>query len=154
MARHDEAGYLIPVPRLDSLRIDRIRNPHVKLRYGHVCATVAVLLLIGMSAAYAQINPFRSSRQASGLSKEDVAMVTEATGRLNHKDPVHVGDAEDWSNPASGNSGKVTVTRLFKYAGMACHGVRYDLSYKAPRSARSYDANWCRTKAGEWKLKS
>ena len=124
------------------------------LRYRYVCATAVALLLIGGSAADAQINPFRSSRQANGLSKEDVAMVTDATGRLNQKDPIHVGDSEDWSNPASGNSGKVTVTRLFTSLGMACHAVRYDLSYKAPRSPRSYNANWCRTKTGEWKLKS
>jgi surface antigen len=114
----------------------------------------ALLLLTGLSAADAQINPFRSTRQANGLSREDVAMVSDATGRLNHKDPIHVGDSEDWSNPASGNSGKVTVTRLFKSAGMACHGVRYDLSYKPPREARSYNADWCRTKTGEWKVKS
>jgi len=125
----------------------------VKLRYAHACALAAALLL-GASAADAQINPFRSSRHASGLSKEDVAKVSEASGRLNHKEPIHVGDSEAWSNPTSGNSGKVTVTRLFKYSGMACHGVRYDLSYKSPQQARSYDADWCRTKTGEWKVKS
>jgi hypothetical protein len=114
----------------------------------------ALLLLTGLSAADAQINPFRSTRQANGLSREDVAMVSEATGRLNRRDPIHVGDAEDWNNPASGNSGKVTVTRLFKYSGMACHAVRYDLSYKASRPARSYNADWCHTKSGDWKLRS
>jgi surface antigen len=126
----------------------------VTLRYGYVYATAAALLLIGVSAADAQINPFRSSRQATGLTNDDVAKVTEATGRLNQKDPIHVGDVETWSNPASGNSGKVTVTRLFKHSGMACHGVRYDMSYKASRPPRSYTADWCHTKSGEWKLKS
>ena len=144
---------MILVMQADTLRIDRIRNSHVKLRYRHVCATAAALLLVGASAAEAQINPFRSSQQANGLTREDVAMVSEATGRLNRKDPIHVGDFEDWSNPASGNSGKVTVTRLFKSAGMACHAVRYDLSFRPPRAARSYDANWCQTTAGAWRLK-
>jgi surface antigen len=126
----------------------------MKVRYGYSCAMVAALLLIGVPAADAQINPFRSSRHATGLTSEDVAKLSEATGRLNHKEPIHVGDSEVWSNPASGNSGKVTVTRLFQSAGMACHAVRYDLSYNAPRDARTYNADWCRTKAGEWKVKS
>jgi len=30
--------------------------------------------------------------------------------------------------------------RPFKSAGMACHGVRYDLSYK-PQEAQSYNAD-------------
>jgi surface antigen len=145
---------LIRPAQFGSVPINRIRNPHVTRRHGHVCVTAAAVLLIGVSAADAQINPFRSSSRATGLTNDDVAKVTEATGRLNQKEPIHVGDSEAWENPASGNSGKVTVTRLFQYSGMACHGVRYDLSYGAHRPPRSYTGNWCRTKAGEWKLKS
>jgi len=114
----------------------------------------AAALLIGMSASFAQINPFRSSRESGGLSKADVDMLSAATGRVNNMDPIHVGDAEDWSNPDSGNSGKVTVTRLFRSGGLACHGLRYDFSFKAQRPPRTYAVDWCKTKAGEWKIKS
>jgi surface antigen len=73
---------------------------------------------------------------------------------VNKKEPVKVGDTEDWSNPSSGNSGKVTVTRLFHSSGMECHSLRYDFTYKASKTPRTYNADWCKTKTGEWKIKS
>jgi len=124
------------------------------LRYGRICMAAAVLLLVGLASSFAQINPFRTSGQANGLNKADIGLLSEAAGHVNAKDPIHTGDSEDWSNPESGNSGKVTVTRLFRSAGMACHGLLYDLAYKAKRPARTYTANWCKTKSGEWKIKS
>jgi surface antigen len=113
-----------------------------------------VLLLAGLSASSAQINPFRSNNQTNGLTKADVGMLSTTTGLVNKKEPVKVGDTEDWSNPASGNSGKVTVTRLFRSSGMECHSLRYDFSYKASNTPRTYNADWCKTKTGEWKIKS
>jgi surface antigen len=112
------------------------------------------LLLVAVSVSSAQINPFRSSSRATGLSNADVGMLSTTTGLVNRKEPVKVGDTEDWSNPASGNSGKVTVTRLFHYNGMECHGLRYDISIKASNTQRTYNTDWCRTKSGEWKIKS
>jgi hypothetical protein len=126
----------------------------VKLQFGRTGVLAVTLLLAGMSSSPAQINPFRSNSQSNGLTKADVGMLTTTTGLVNKKEPVKVGDTEDWSNPASGNSGKVTVTRLFHYNGMACHGLRYDFSYKASNTPRTYTVDWCKTKTGEWKIKS
>jgi hypothetical protein len=126
----------------------------VKLQFGRTGVMAAALLLAGLSASPAQINPFRSNSQPDSLTKADVGMLTTTTGLVNNKEPVKVGDTEDWSNPASGNSGKVTVTRLFRYNGMACHALRYDFSYKASSTPRTYNADWCKTKSGEWKIKS
>ena len=125
----------------------------MKMQFGRTGLIAAVLLLAGLSASSAQINPFRSS-QANGLTKADVGMLTTTTQLVNRKEPVAVGDTEDWSNPASGNSGKVTVTRLFRSSGLECHGLRYDLSFKATRAPRTYNVDWCKTKTGEWKIKS
>jgi surface antigen len=112
------------------------------------------LLLAGVSVSSAQINPFRSSSRATGLTNTDVGILTTTSGLVNRKEPVKVGDTEDWSNPASGNFGKVTVTRLFHYNGMECHGLRYDFTIKASNTARTYNTDWCKTKTGEWKIKS
>jgi hypothetical protein len=111
------------------------------------------LLLAGTSASFAQINPFKGNGHPGGLTKADVNMVFAAAGHLNSKDPIAPGDSEDWSNPASGNSGKVTVEKVFKSAGLSCHGLHYDLHYKTNRPDASYTADWCKTKSGEWKIK-
>ncbi len=121
---------------------------------GRIVVVSFGLLCLGFSASQAQINPFRSSRQATGLTKADVGMLGDAADHLNKTDPLHVGDVQDWFNPGSGNSGKVTVTRLFQSDGMACHGMRYDLSFKVKLLASHYVVNWCKTKAGDWKIKS
>lgn len=115
---------------------------------------LALILALGVSTSQAQINPFRSSRQAAGITNSDVKLIDQASNRLNATEPLQVGDSQDWSNIESGNSGKVTVTRLFQSGGMACHGVRYDMSYKAKRPTTHYILNWCKTRSGEWKIKS
>ena len=121
-------------------------------RYGGSCAA-ALLLLLGASASYAQISPFRGAHQGQGLDKADVNMLSDTATQLNDATPLRVGDTKDWSNPATGNSGIVKLMRIFKSRGMACHGLRYDLSFKQPRAARSYTFDWCKTNAG-WKIKS
>jgi hypothetical protein len=145
---------LILVTQLDRLRIDRIGNLDVTLRLGRICMTTAVLLLAGISTSHSQINPFRSNTQTDGLTNADVDMLFATAGQVNSKDPIHVGDTEAWSNPTSGNSGKVTVTRLFESDGLTCHTLRYDVAYRAQRPPRTYSTDWCKTKAGEWKIKS
>ncbi len=121
---------------------------------GRVWLAALVLASLGISTSQAQINPFRSSRQGTGLTKADVNMIEEAVDHLNSTEPLHVGKSQDWANPDSGNSGKVTVTRLFQSGGMVCHGMRYDLAYKVKHSTAHYTVNWCKTKSGEWKIKS
>ena len=126
----------------------------MKLQFGRTGGIAAALLLAGVSVSSAQINPFRSNSQSNGLTKADVGMLSTTTGLVNKKEPVKVGDTEDWSNPASGNSGRVTVTRLFHSNGMECHGLRYDFTFRASNAPRTYNVDWCRTKTGEWKIRS
>lgn len=121
-------------------------------RYARPCAA-ALLFLLGTSASHAQINPFRGARQGQGLDKADVNMLSDTAVQLNDASPLRVGDTKNWSNPDSGNSGVVKLVRIFKSRGMACHALRYDLSFKQRRAGQSYTFDWCRTGAG-WKIKS
>lgn len=122
-------------------------------RYARPSAAVALLFLLGTSVSQAQISPFRGPRQGEGLDKADIGMLSDTATALNDASPLRVGDTKDWSNPNSGNSGVVKLLRLFKARGMACHALRYDLSFKQPRAGRSYTFDWCKTNAG-WKIKS
>jgi surface antigen len=103
-------------------------------------------------ASNAQVNPFRSSRIGSGLSDQDRQMMSDAGARLYENDTVAAGAKDQWSNPASGNGGTVTVLQNFTQHGMACHKVKYDIRLRARTTPRSYTVNWCKTASGAWKM--
>ena len=72
-------------------------------------ASVALALLLGVSAlpAVAQVNPF--GKAGGDLSAEDWVAINEARdGTL--ADPAAVGASRAWTNPKSGNSGTIAIT--------------------------------------------
>ncbi len=103
-------------------------------------------------ASDAQVNPFRTSRIGSGLSDQDLQMMGDAGARLYQHDTVAAGAKDQWSNPASGNSGTLTVLQSFTRHGMACRKVRYNIHLRARSTPRSYTVNWCKTPSGAWKI--
>ncbi|GAN78560.1 hypothetical protein [Acidisphaera rubrifaciens] len=115
-------------------------------------ALAAAGALAAAPAARAQVNPFGFSRSFKGMSQDDSKMLFDAADALNATDPLHVGDTKTWGNMATGDGGTVTVMRIFRSGGMACHTLRYDLHLKSRRSGR-YTVDWCRTDSG-WKIKS
>jgi surface antigen len=123
----------------------------MRLRAG-IIATV--LLLSAAGGASAQINPFRNSKQGQGLTPEDTKALFDTTDALNRASPLHVGDSRDWSNPASGASGHVTVRRVYTSKGMTCHALRNTMRANASAKSTTYDTNWCRVPSGDWKIVS
>ena len=121
-----------------------------------LCAALAacVLLLLAAAAAQAQINPFRGNRQGPSLSPEDDRLLFESVGRLNAAEPARVGLSEGWSNPQTNSSGTSTMLRVFRSGGMSCHLVRHHVVAAGQPPGRDYRLTWCRTQAGEWKIKS
>ncbi len=113
-----------------------------------------LVLLLSAAPAFAQFSPFGSQRRASGLTKADSESLFAAAEQLNGKAGLAEGDAQDWSNPKSGNSGNVTATKLFTSGGLSCHALRYDITFKGNATPRTYKFNWCKTPAGDWKIKN
>ena len=62
------------------------------------------------------------------------------------------GETRAWSNATSGNSGKVTLTRVFDSNGTTCHALRYAISFSERPAPQDYNFNWCRTSGGQWKI--
>ena len=123
----------------------RLRLP----RYTSVLLAACVLL---SSAAQAQINPFRGSG-GQGLSPEDNQLLFESIARLNTAEPSQVGRSDGWSNPRTHSSGTSTVLRVFHSGGMACHLLRHSIVVAGRPPARDVRLTWCRTPAGDWKIK-
>jgi surface antigen len=103
-------------------------------------------------AALAQVIPFQGNF-GPGLSPRDNQMMFESVARLNAAEPSKVGQSDSWSNPQTKSSGSSTIMRIFRSGGMPCHLVRHQVVAVRP-PARNYQLTWCRTSAGEWKIKS
>ena len=132
----------------------RPRSPRRGLlsRRAALAAAVCCALLLP-AAAQAQVNPFRTSRQGPALSPEDNRLLFESVGRLNAAEPAQVGRSEAWSNSQTNSSGTSTVLRVFRSGSRACHLVRHHIVTAGRAPGRDYRLTWCRTPAGDWKIK-
>lgn len=117
---------------------------------------VAVVGLAAMgcvSSATAQINPFMNSN-AKGLDADDMSMLFAATKRINDVSPANPGQIETWANPESNASGSVTMIRQLTRSGMTCNSVRYSIKVIDRKKPGQYNAVWCHTLEGPWKISS
>jgi len=117
----------------------------------YLSALLAACVLLS-AAAQAQINPFRGSG-GRGLSPEDNQLLFESVARLNAAEPSQVGRSDGWSNPRTHSSGTSTVLRVFHSGGMVCHLLQHRIVVAGEPPAHDYRLTWCRTPAGEWKIK-
>jgi surface antigen len=125
----------------------------MRLRSSHCVSGALVACLLLSSAAQAQINPFRGSG-SRGLSPEDNQLLFESVAQLNAAEPGQVGRSEAWNNPQTKSSGTSTILRVFHSGGMACHLVKHRVLVGGRTPARDFRLTWCRTPAGEWKIKA
>jgi surface antigen len=138
-----------------------VTNPPVRIKARLLgCSTrLSAILVVGgllfalPHVAHAQVNPFRGYK-GPALSKEDLASAQAATKKLLTEDQAQVGKSEDWTGPASGNTGSISVQKTFQRKGMECRALRSEVHYKkSPSSSpKILNLNVCRNKTGEWKL--
>jgi surface antigen len=96
----------------------------------------------------------RATTDRFGIAGKDAEMLVDASQRLNQSDAAAVGSSDGWANPDTGNSGSVTVTSIFTWQSLPCHGMRYEIQFKGKTKKRIYNEAWCRVASGDWKLKS
>ena len=96
---------------------------------------------------YSQTNPFPRD---IGLTKQDMTMLRDAAKKLYTNESAAVGASESWNNAESGNSGTVTVIKLFKYKESPCKQIRHDITVKGQADVKHYKVKWCQV-GGEWK---
>ena len=116
--------------------------------------TAVGLLLLVSGPCIAQINPFGWDPNTALLTDEDWRLVWEGTVSLNRTPDATVGETRAWTDATSGNSGKVTLTRVFESNGAPCHTLRYAISFSEHPAPQDYNFNWCRTPGGQWKIAS
>jgi surface antigen len=112
----------------------------------------AILLLSALlwaDAATAQVNPFGDSLD---LKESDIAMLQAAASALFQDEKAAVGQSETWNNPETGNSGVVSVVRLFEHGGLPCKRLQHTIKQKGFADRSIYQFARCRTSDGSWKL--
>ncbi len=109
---------------------------------------LAVLVSLGGPAA-AQVNPFADTLD---LTPRDIELLKDAAATLFANDQAEVGETVTWANPASGNSGSVSLVRLFEHQGLPCRRLQHTIKQKGYADAAIYQFARCRTADGTWKL--
>jgi surface antigen len=102
--------------------------------------------------ALAQSGAFGWSPDTARLTDEDNRLLWENTVALNNAPTRAAGESRSWTNPTSGNSGKVTIARLYDASGMPCHALHYAISFASQPVPQDYEFNWCRVASGQWKI--
>jgi len=117
--------------------------------------TLSLSMMVAMgTSAQAQRNPLNPFGPGRGprLNNDDFQLLDDSAARLLNKTNLAPGQEESWSNPTTGSSGTVTVTRSFARHGLNCQALRYRVSLKTVATPRIYDLDWCKTEKGEWRI--
>ena len=125
------------------------RTTIARLTGACLVAMIAVGAVTGPAAA--QINPFRNY-SGPVLSKADITAGREAAARLLEAPSPQVGASEAWTGPTSGNTGTLTIERIYQQHGNDCRALRSLVHYRNGRE-RSFLLNSCKV-GGQWRLAS
>jgi surface antigen len=91
---------------------------------------------------------FLQDAPAGKLTKEDVDLLKAAAEQAVSGAP---GVPKPWSNPATGNSGAITLLQSFNSAdGRSCRRLRVETQAKATSGV--YTTNVCRAEGGPWQI--
>lgn len=110
--------------------------------------------MLASGPCIAQTDPFGWAANTALLTDEDWRLVWEGTTSLNRTPDAAAGETRAWTDATSGNSGKVTLTRVFESNGTTCHALQYAISFSEQAVPQEYHFNWCRTSRGQWKIAS
>jgi surface antigen len=85
------------------------------------------------------------------LTNQDLAIMRQTVNEQVHGRPV--GTTAKWSNPESGNSGKIALVRKFTRNGQQCETLDYRLTTtRRPVGPEHYRLSSCLQPDGQWKL--
>ena len=85
------------------------------------------------------------------LTKQDLEIIRQTVDRQVHGKPV--GTTAKWSNPTSGNSGKIRLVKKFTRNSQQCETLDYRLVTKRrPAGPEHYVLSSCLLPDGQWRL--
>lgn len=124
-------------------------EPREALHAGRVPRSMAWFFAGALCLAEAHSQMIGWDIAMPGLDRTDIEMMQQvARVEMDGKSP---GTVLDWSNPASGASGTVTLLRRGTLNGMECRDLRH--AFTVPTQAPwELDSRICRQEDGSWKI--
>ena len=111
---------------------------------------IAALLMLGTgTGAHAQVTGLFGD-QGPFLDRADLVLADQAARRLLLPHPAAIGTAETWAEPASGDSGTLTMERAYRSKGRDCRTVGWHDVFKSGAD-RNFHLDTCLV-AGRWRL--
>jgi surface antigen len=121
-------------------------NRKVLAAVGVVCALIA-----GQEARAQWLGP--AWETTTVLTGQDLDMMRATVQRDIHGKPVAANAS--WQNPASGNSGTITLLKKLTHNGKPCEQIQYVIRTTQPTGhAERYVFTSCHQPDGSWKLES
>jgi surface antigen len=115
--------------------------------------TIRVIVLCAALAAWlpAQAQLLLGLETNISLTHQDLAIIRHTVNEQVHGRPV--GTTGEWSNPQSGNSGKIALVRKFTRNGQQCETLDYRLTTtRRPAGPEHYRLSSCLQPDGQWRL--
>jgi len=85
------------------------------------------------------------------LTKQDLEIIRQTVDRQVHGKPV--GTTAKWSNPTSGNSGKIRLVKKFTRNNQQCETLDYRVvTNRIPAGPEHYVLSSCLQPGGQWRL--
>ena len=85
------------------------------------------------------------------LTQQDLNIIRQTVSVQVHGRPV--GTTAKWSNPASGNSGKIRLVKKFTHNNQQCETLDYRLvTQRIPAGPEHYVLSSCLQPNGQWRL--
>ena len=111
---------------------------------------IAVAIALGSSVVHAQLSG--AFPVWFKLHDADIDAIAKAEDRILAHDPIKVGIIESWEGAGTGNTGKVSVVKLYKRNGADCIQAAYDFNIARAADPIRYVLPWCKFSDGTWKL--
>jgi|GEM_PF-1044111 surface antigen len=117
-----------------------------------IAAVFFVLLGAGLTAPTPRAQYLGPGiRTNIALTQQDLAIIRETVDTKIHGKAI--GTSAHWSNPASGNYGKLSLVGKFTRNGQQCESVEYSVgTHRRPVRPEHYRLNSCLQPNGEWRL--
>lgn len=116
-----------------------------------VFALPVALFASTVPSAEAQMAFGRQWETNVSLTQADMNMIKATLDQKIHGQPAGV--SATWTNPTTGNSGTITLLRVFGRQGQRCEQIDYQMgSSSQGRSSDRYDLVSCLQPDGAWKL--
>ena len=112
-------------------------------------AALPLAFMVAVAPAHAQmLGPSWETNVV--LTQADIDMIKGALASRIHGQPK--GATATWTNPASGNSGSITLLSIDARDGRRCEQIEYRVSAASRAATDRYMLTSCRQADGTWKL--